>query len=116
MKTSKLQKFFQHDDLPFLIIAKVCSAHCSTSRLAPGSPGCRLFVRHHAQNTTFFFDDFDHANHTFSESSRSENIKIDIPKCLIHKDTNTNTDTNTQNTQIHKYSIRARKTQHAVYF
>ena len=36
-------------------IAKVCLVHCSTSRLALGSPGC-LFVRrrrrHYAQNTT----------------------------------------------------------------
>ena len=37
-------------------IAKVCSAHCSTSRLALGSPGCRRssFVCHHAQNTTLW--------------------------------------------------------------
>ena len=39
-----------------LIIAKVCFAHCSTSRLALGSPGClsSFVVRHHAQNTTLW--------------------------------------------------------------
>ena len=37
------------------------------------------------------YDVLDHANHTFSESSRSKDIYTDIPKCLIHKYTNTNT-------------------------
>jgi len=39
-------------------------------------------------------------DHTFSESSRSKYIYTDIPKCLIHKYTNTNT-------QIHKYANTA---------
>merc|ERR1712184_211440 len=46
------------------------------------------------------YDVLDHANHTFSESSRSKYIYTDIPKCLIHKYTNTNT-------QIHKYANTA---------
>merc|ERR1711981_1075489 len=35
------------------------------------------------------YDVLDHTNHTFSESSRSKDIYTDIPKCLIHKYTNT---------------------------
>ena len=46
------------------------------------------------------YDVLDHTNHTFSESSRSKDIYTDIPKCLIHKYTNTNT-------QIHKYANTA---------
>ena len=36
------------------IFARVCSVHCSTGRLALGSPGCLFVVRHHAQNTTLW--------------------------------------------------------------
>ena len=46
------------------------------------------------------YDVLDHTNHTFSESYRSKDIYTDIPKCLIHKYTNTNT-------QIHKYANTA---------
>ena len=38
-----------------IVIAKVCFAQCSTSKLAVGSPGCRrhLCRRHHAQNSIY---------------------------------------------------------------
>ena len=56
-----------------LDIAKVCFAHCSTSRLALGSPGCRRsFVV--TMPKIPLYDVLDHTNHTFSESSRSKDI------------------------------------------
>ena len=61
----------------------------------------RLFVRSFVTMPKIpLYDVLDHANHTFSESSRSKDIYTDIPKCLIHKYTNTNT-------QIHKYANTA---------
>ena len=42
----------------------------------------------------------DHTNHIFSESAWSKDIKTVITKCLIQKDTNTDT-------QIHKYTHTA---------
>ena len=52
-------------------IAKVCSAHCSTGRLALGSPGWVSFV---TMPKIPLYDVLDHTNHTFSESSRSKDI------------------------------------------
>ena len=53
------------------IFAKVCSVHCSTGRLALGSPGCSFVV---TMPKIPLYDVLDHTNHTFSESSRSKDI------------------------------------------
>ena len=68
-------------------------------------------VRPSRMVTSPLYDVLDHTNHTFSESSSSNNIKNYIPMCQTHKYKSTYT-------QTYKYSIRqrARKTQHVVYF
>ena len=79
------------------LFAKVCSAQCSTSRLALGSPGCRR--RHHTQN---IFKNLIMLYFWKAQGPRTS--KLIFPTV---KYTNTNS-------QIHKYSVwkSARNTKH----
>ena len=78
--------------------------YCETQRLTDQKLSssifpCRSFVCCPSRMvTSLLYDVLGHTNHTFSESSWSKDIKTDITKCLVHKYTNTNT-------QTHKYSI-----------
>ena len=89
---------------PALLIAKVCFAQCSTSRLALGSPGCSSS----SPCPEYLIKPY---NAIFLKSPGSKDIKTDIPNCQIHKYTNTHI-------QIHKYSLwrSARNTKHMLYF
>ena len=94
-----------------LFIAKVCSVHCSTGRLALGLPGC-LGVCHHAQNTTLWcFRPYKPYIFWKLKVKGYLNWYSQVSHTQIHKHKYTKT-------QRHVYSIwqSARKTQHVLYF
>ena len=67
----------------------VTRVNCETQRLIDQQPSsfvfpcCSLSLRP-ASVTSPLYDVLGHTNHTFSESSRSKDIKTDNTKCLMH--------------------------------
>ena len=70
---TKVRMFFMAELL--YTIAKVCSVHCSTGRLALGSPGCSFGFQFQFQFHNFYFQSIEI---TFENSGQTQKTEFSV--------------------------------------